>query len=111
MKTFQQYIEDVAMDLGREIAGRGLSASKGPVLAHLLRAVRIAIASDPTFARRLLTLLQSEGGDVQAELDKSNMDDLNDSAFLSGLRTAAKSGLKTPKDEPDVVAPNASDMA
>jgi hypothetical protein len=30
---------------------------------------------------------------------------------LSGLRTAAKSGLKTPKDEPDIVAPNASDMA
>jgi len=110
MKTFQQYIEDVAVDLGREIAGRGLTAAKGQVLSHLLRAVRIAIAEDATFARRLLTLLKSEGPEVQAELDKSNMDELNDSAFLSGLRTAARSGLKSSEKEPEVVAPNSADM-
>ncbi len=110
MKTFQQYLEDVAVDLGREVAGRGLTAEKGKTLSHLLRAVRIAIAEDATFARRLLTLLKSEGPEVQAELDKSNMDELNDSAFLSGLRMAARSNLKTSKDEPEAIAPNAADM-
>jgi len=109
MKTFQEFSESVATDLGQKIVGKGMSKVRGNTLAHLLKAVRIAIAEDSSFIKRLIAFLGAEGSAVQDELSKANMDQLNDDAFMSNLRTAAKTGLSKGNNDSEV-APNHSDM-
>lgn len=111
MRTFAQYLEDVAVDFGRSVLGRGLSKSHAEVLSTLSQGVDAAV-KNPSFAGKLARMLVT-AAEADNEVRMALGSDFEPSAFVSDVVRAAKSNADSiRRNSPpsgETVSPQAAD--
>lgn len=111
MRTFSQYVEDIATDFGRQVVATGISGSHADVLATLARAVESA-SKNPAFAGKIARMVVS-AAEQDEEVRSAIGGDFEPSAFVADVVAAARSNSKAmARNKPpsgETVAPNLSD--
>lgn len=112
MRTFAQYLEDIATDFGREVISRGVSRSNAEVLSTLSKGVDAAAASSPEFARKVARMLVT-ASESSPEVKMALGSDFDPSSFVSAVVRAARSnaaaGSRNSPPTGDAVSPLSAD--
>jgi hypothetical protein len=95
MKTFQQYMELAAYDVGTSVLGRtNLDANSEAALTAAFQAFELIMAKNPGAAGTFLNRMTEAMPELKAILQQHGLDSFRDSSFRTDMRRGAAKGRK-----------------